>query len=58
MKFSASKYTSTVKTTARDRMIRRQSVNFERFMQEKADVFQVTEPKVQAVFWTMQTRHM
>ncbi len=58
MKFSASKYTSTVKTTARDRMIRRQSVNFERFMQEKADVFQVTEPKVQAVFWTMQTRLM
>jgi hypothetical protein len=32
---------------------RRQSVHFERFMQERADVFQVTEGKAQAMFWAM-----
>lgn len=34
-------------------MSRRQSAHFERFMQEKADVFQVTEGKAQAMFWAM-----
>lgn len=33
--------------------IRRQQANFERFMQEKADVFQVTQVKAQAMFWAM-----
>lgn len=32
---------------------RRQNANYERFMQEKADVFQVTEGKAQAMFWAM-----
>lgn len=34
-------------------MSRRQTACFERFMQEKADVFQVTEGKAQAMFWAM-----
>ncbi len=32
---------------------RRQQVNYERFMQERADVFQVTEGKAQAMFWAL-----
>lgn len=53
MIFTANNLTSTVKTTAHDLMTRRQNANYERFMQEKADIFQVTEPKAQAIFWTM-----
>ena len=34
-------------------MVRRQAENYERFMQEKADVFQVTEGKDQAMFWVL-----
>lgn len=33
---------------------RRQEANYERFMQGRADVFQVTEGKTQALFWAMQ----
>ncbi len=33
--------------------VRRQQANYERFMQERADVFQVTEGKAQAMFWAM-----
>ena len=33
-------------------MARRQAANQERFMQEKAGVFQVTEVKEQAMFWS------
>ena len=32
---------------------RRQAANYERFMQEKADVFQTTEKKAQTLFWAM-----
>ena len=34
--------------------ILRQQANYERFMQERADVFQVTKGKAQAAFWAMQ----
>lgn len=30
---------------------RRQARNYERFMQERAGIFQVTEQKEQAMFW-------
>lgn len=53
MKFTSSKFTSTIKPNAHDLTARRQNVNYERFMQQKADVFQVTEKKAQAMFWTM-----
>lgn len=33
-------------------IIDRQNANYERFMQEKADVFQVTGQKEQAMFWS------
>lgn len=33
-------------------MARRQADNYERFMQGKADVFQVTGTKEQAMFWS------
>ncbi len=33
--------------------ILRQQANYERFMQERADVFQVTERKAQAMFWAL-----
>ena len=33
--------------------ILRQQANYERFMQERADVFQVTEGKAQAMFWAL-----
>lgn len=33
-------------------MARRQSDNYERFMQGKADVFRVTGTKEQAMFWS------
>ena len=53
MKFSSNKLTSTVKPNTHDLMARRQNANYERFMQQKADIFQVTEKKAQAMFWTM-----
>ena len=37
----------------RESITRRQNANYERFMQEKANVFQVTGTKEQAMFWTM-----
>lgn len=37
----------------RESIVRRQSESFESFMQEKADVFQVTGVKEQAMFWAM-----
>lgn len=37
----------------RESITRRQAENFEIFMQEKADVFQVTGPKEQAMFWVL-----
>lgn len=33
-------------------MAHRQAANFERFVQQKADVFQVTGAKEQAMFWS------
>ena len=33
-------------------MARRQAESFEQFMQERAGVFQVTETKEQAMFWS------
>lgn len=53
MKFTSKKLASTRKPAAHDLASIRQKDNFERFMQEKADVFQVTDAKVQAMFWTM-----
>lgn len=37
----------------RESIARRQAESFESFMQEKADVFQVTGVKEQAMFWAM-----
>lgn len=37
----------------RDTRERRQNTNYERFVQEKADVFQVTGRKEQAMFWVL-----
>ncbi len=51
--YSAKKLANTVKNSAHQYMIRRQAANYERFMQEKADVFQVTGSKDQALFWAM-----
>lgn len=45
---------NNVKESFHDYMARRQAANYERFMQEKADVFQVTDKKDQAMFWVMQ----
>lgn len=42
------KLTSVFKDT-----LNRQTANYERFMQGKADVFQVTGQKEQAMFWVM-----
>lgn len=52
--FTDRKPTRTVKENAHNRIVRRQSANYERFMQERADVFRVAETKAQAMFWTMQ----
>ena len=38
-------------TIFKNAMDRRQNENYERFVQEKADVFQVTGQKEQAMFW-------
>ena len=40
-------------TIIRDTMNRRQNANYERFVQEKASVFQVTGAKEQAMFWVL-----
>ena len=53
MKTTAKKLTGTVKTATHYYMSRRQTANYERFMQQKADVFQVAETKAQAMFWVM-----
>lgn len=54
MKYTTKKFSNNVKDSFHDYMARRQAANYERFMQEKADVFQVTDVKDQAMFWTMQ----
>ena len=54
MKYTAKTLKATVKTNVNDPAIRRQAANFERFMQEQANVFQVTDVKDQAMFWAMQ----
>ncbi len=51
--YTSKKLTSTVKTSAHDYMARRQAANYERFVQEKADVFQVTGARDRAMFWVM-----
>lgn len=51
--YSAKKLTNRVQENIHEYMNRRQAANFERFMQEKADVFQVTEVKDQAMFWAL-----
>ena len=54
MKNYTTKKLGNVKTTIEDMISRRQRANYERFMQEKADVFQVTDTKDQAMFWVLQ----
>ena len=51
--YSAKKLTKQARETVHEYMSRRQAANFERFMQERADVFQVTEAKAQAMFWAL-----
>lgn len=51
MTYTTKKFANNGKTSLHDYMIRRQNVNYERFIQEKADVFQVTDHKDQAMFW-------
>ena len=53
MNYNAKKMNKAVKTTMHDIIARRQAANYERFMQEKADVFQVTEVMDQAMFWVL-----
>lgn len=53
MKYTAKKLANTTMNSFHDYMVRRQAANYERFMQEKAGVFQVTEVKDQAMFWAM-----
>lgn len=53
MKYITKKLTRTMKENLHEYMVRRQAANYERFMQEKADVFQVAEVKDQAMFWAM-----
>ncbi len=52
--YISKKLEKSVKENAHDYMARRQAANFQRFMQEKAGVFQVTEGKDQAMFWAFQ----
>ncbi len=54
MKYTAKTLNATMKTKVNDTAIRRQAANYERFMQGKANVFQVTDVKDQAMFWAMQ----
>ncbi len=54
MKYTTKKLAENSNTSVHDYMVRRQAANFERFMQEKAGVFQVTEGKEQAMFWVFQ----
>lgn len=53
MKYQSKTFTGKSQSAAHEAMVRRQKANFERFMQEKAGVFQVTEGKDQALFWAM-----
>lgn len=50
MKYNQKK---TVFEAIRESAARRQAESFERFMQEKANVFQVTGVKEQAMFWVL-----
>lgn len=43
----------TMIESLRESIARRQNESYERFMQEKADVFQVTNTKEQAMFWVL-----
>ncbi len=43
----------TMIESLRESIARRQNESYERFMQEKADVFQVTNTKEQAMFWKL-----
>ncbi len=43
----------TIIESLRESIARRQNESYERFMQEKADVFQVTSTKEQAMFWVL-----
>lgn len=48
------KYTmKNLNTTPHEAITRRQAENLEKFMQERAGVFQVAEIKDQAMFWAM-----
>lgn len=51
--YTTKKLNATVNENLHEYMARRQAANFERFMQEKAGVFQVAEIKDQAMFWAM-----
>lgn len=52
-KYTEKKANRNWKESMHEYMMRRQAANYERFMQEKADVFQVTEKKIQTLFWVM-----
>ncbi len=52
--YRVKKMSAAGKAGLRHYLANRQSANFERFLQEKADVFQVTELKDQAMFWAFQ----
>ena len=54
MKYTTRKLNATMKTKVNDTAIRRQAANVERFTLEKANVFQVTDVKDQAMFWAVQ----
>ncbi len=51
--YTTKKTMGKIQKSIHEYMSRRQAANYERFMQEKADVFQVTEGKEQAMFWAM-----
>mgnify|MGYP006922453218 CR=1 FL=1 len=51
--YTSKKTMGKIQKSVHEYMSRRQAANYERFMQEKADVFQVTEGKEQAMFWAM-----
>ena len=51
--YTSKKLTGKMQKNVHEYIARRQAENYERFMQEKADVFQVTEGKDQAMFWVL-----
>jgi len=53
MKYTAKNLNKIIMGNIHESISRRQSANYERFMQEKADVFQVTGTKEQAMFWVL-----